>query len=65
MNRKVSFLTVVAVALAALAGAAIAAPDALNALFAALTDPYAVGAVLAFSPAVLKLQREQAARSSS
>lgn len=60
MNRKVSILTLAAVALAAFAGAAVAAPDLVHAVFAALTDHH-VGAILAtFSPAVLKLQREHA-----
>ena len=52
-------LTVVGLALTAIAGAAFAAPDAVHALLAGLTDPHSAVAILAFGPMVRALQAKQ------
>ena len=58
---RFSILTVAALALAAFAGTAVAAPDILAQAWAVLTDPVAIGAVLAWGPMVRNLQAQHAA----
>lgn len=58
---RFSILTVAAIALAAFAGTAVAAPDILAQAWAVLTDPVAIGAVLAWGPMVRNLQAQHAA----
>lgn len=58
---RFSILTVAALALAAFAGTAVAAPDILAQAWAVLTDPVAIGSVLAWGPMVRNLQAQHAA----
>lgn len=58
---RFSILTVAAIALAAFAGTAVAAPDILAQAWAVLTDPVAIGSVLAWGPMVRNLQAQHAA----
>jgi HK97 family phage major capsid protein len=58
---RFSILTVAALALAAFAGTAVAAPDILAQAWAVLTDPVAIGAVLAWGPMVRNLQAQHTA----
>ena len=57
---RFTLLTVAALALAAFAGAAIAAPDVLAQAWALITDPATIGVAMAWGPVVRNLQAQQA-----